>query len=101
MMKMAMIPTRKFISLFIISLFINSCLDKSNYLLHHPNGSIKVSGSFINNKAHGYWQGFYENGNPKSFGLYYNGSLIGRWRWYYEDDTLLKDTIYTSRLLDE
>ena len=99
MIKMAMIPILKFISV-LLFLFLFSCNNEKKHILYHPNGLLKLSGNYQQGKAHGYWQGFYENGILKSSGLYYKGNLSGRWIWYYQDGSVLKDTIYTSNFIN-
>ena len=91
---MEMIPILKYISLLLI-LFLFSCgLNEREYKLFYPNGDIRVSGTYINDKAYGIWEGYYPNGQLKSVGEYYNGELVGYWAWYYEDGSIIKDSTY-------
>ena len=91
---MEMIPILKFIKL-LLFLFLLSCgSSERKYKLYYPNGNIRVSGMYLDDKAHGFWEGYYPNGQLKSAGDYYNGELVGHWVWYYEDGSIVKDSTY-------
>ena len=91
---MEMIPILKFIK-FLLILFLFSCNgNEREYKLYYPNGDIRVSGTYVDDKAHGFWEGYYPNGQLKSAGEYYNGELVGHWMWYYEDGSIIKDSTY-------
>ena len=76
--------------------FLFSCnSNKLEYELFYPNGDIRVSGTYVDDKAHGFWEGYYPNGQLKSIGEYNNGELVGHWVWYYEDGSIVKDSTYT------
>jgi antitoxin component YwqK of YwqJK toxin-antitoxin module len=91
---MEMIPILKFIN-FLLILFLFSCNgNEREHKLYYPNGDIRVSGTYVDDKAHGFWEGYYPNGQLKSAGEYYNGELVGHWMWYYEDGSIIKDSTY-------
>ena len=97
-----MISILKFISTFYFIILFQSCSsDEQEYKLFYPNGNLRVSGTYIDDKAHGFWEGYYPNGQLKSFGEYYKGELVGRWVWYYDDGTKLKDSIYSYPKFNE
>ena len=76
--------------------FLFSCnSNKLEYELFYPNGDIRVSGTYVDDKSHGFWEGYYPNGQLKSIGEYNNGELVGHWVWYYEDGSIVKDSTYT------
>ena len=54
-----------------------------------------MSGTYVDDKAHGFWEGYYPNGQLKSAGEYYNHELVGYWVWYYEDGSIVKDSTYS------
>ena len=91
---MEMIPIRKFIK-FLLFIFLFSCgSNEREHKLYYPNGYIRVSGTYVDDKAHGFWEGYYPNGQLKSAGDYYKGELVGYWVWYYEDGSIVKDSTY-------
>jgi antitoxin component YwqK of YwqJK toxin-antitoxin module len=91
---MEMIPTLKFTK-FLLILFLLSCgSNKQEHKLYYPNGEIRVLGTYLDGKAHGFWEGYYPNGQLKTSGNYHKGKLIGHWIWYYQDGTIVKDSIY-------
>jgi|TARA_B110001454_G_C12664261_1_gene410840 antitoxin component YwqK of YwqJK toxin-antitoxin module len=91
---MEMIPILKFIN-FLLILFLFSCNgNEREHKLYYPNGDIRVSGTYVDDKAHGFWEGYYPNGQLKSAGEYFNDELVGHWMWYYEDGSIIKDSTY-------
>ena len=92
---MEMIPILKYINLLLILLLFSCNSNEREYKLFYPNGDIRVSGTYVDDKAHGFWEGYYPNGQLKSAGEYYNGELAGHWVWYYEDGSIVKDSTYT------
>ena len=91
---MEIIPILKYINLLLI-LFLVSCnSNEREYKLFYTNGDIRVSGTYVDDKAHGFWEGYYPNGQLKSAGEYCNGKLVGHWVWYYEDGSIVKDSTY-------
>ncbi len=91
---MEMIPILKFIK-FLSFLFLFSCgSNEREHKLYYPNGDIRVSGTYVDDKSHGFWEGYYPNGQLKSTGDYYKGELVGHWVWYYEDGSIVKDSTY-------
>jgi antitoxin component YwqK of YwqJK toxin-antitoxin module len=91
---MEMIPILKFIK-FLLILFLFSCNgNEREHKLYYSNDDIRVSGTYVDDEAHGFWEGYYPNGQLKSAGEYYNGELVGHWMWYYEDGSIIKDSTY-------
>lgn len=66
----------------------------------HPNGEIKVQGSYANGKMHGKWDSYYSSGQIKSINYYENGSSIGNWTVFFENGDIdregVADSIYTE-----
>ena len=93
---MVMIHIQKYIKFVLIILSLSCNSNIKEYKLFYDNGDIRVSGNFLNELPHGYWEGYYPNGQLKSSGEYYKGELIGRWIWYYEDGTIIKDSTYIN-----
>ncbi len=60
--------------------------DKWNYL--YPDGKIKSSGEYKNNKRVGDWVFLYPNGIKEQFGKYKNGKVTGVWTWYYSNSKI-------------
>ena len=79
----------------LIFLFQTCNSNERKFELFYPDGKLRVSGTYIDEKAHGFWEGYYSNGQLKSSGEYNKGKLVGRWVWYYEDGTKLKDSIFS------
>jgi len=92
---MEKVLVQRFTKFFLLLILLSCNSDLRIYKLYYNNGDVKLSGAYLKNKAHGYWEGFYPNGQLKSAGEYYKGELVGYWAWYYEDGSLIKDSIYT------
>lgn len=92
-----MIPILKYINLLLFLFFFSCSSNERKYKLFYPNGDIRVSGTYVDNKAHGFWEGYYPNGQLRSVGEYYNGKLVGHWVWYYEDGSIIRDSTYTNQ----
>ena len=84
----------KYISFLFILLLFSCGKIEQEYKLYYPNGDIQVSGTYVNDRPHGFWEGYYTNGQLKSAGEYFNGELVGYWVWYYEDGSIVKDSTY-------
>ena len=98
MILMGMISIQTFIKHLLFLLLFSCHTNEREYKVYYPNGDIRVSGTYINDKAHGFWEGYYPNGQLKSAGEYFKGELIGHWRWYYEDGSILKDSTYEYQI---
>lgn len=56
----------------------------------YPDGSVKSSGEFKNNRQQGEWKFFFKNGFNEQTGTFTNGMLDGKWTWYYSNNSKLK-----------
>jgi antitoxin component YwqK of YwqJK toxin-antitoxin module len=60
---------------------------------YYTDGSLKYTGSYVNNLRQGLWKYFYPNGILEQKGSYSNGKLNGKWLWFYKNkDTLRLET---------
>lgn len=66
------------------------------FVRYYSDGSIDVSGEFINEKPHGYWESYYYNGNLCYKGSFINDNKIGFWIWGYSDGLMMQTKFYAK-----
>jgi uncharacterized protein len=67
---------------------------------YFPDGSVKSTGEYKNNRQDGEWKFFFGNGANEQLGNFANGFLNGKWTWYYRNNSVLKIENYAKNKLE-
>ncbi len=66
------------------------------FISKYDDGSVKLSGTIVNEQRSGTWTSYHRNGNKASENEYSNGLLNGKTVSYYEDGTIRYIGYYTN-----
>ncbi|HEX2934880.1 MAG TPA: hypothetical protein VHO72_05965 [Bacteroidales bacterium] len=66
----------------------------------YPDGSVKSTGEFKNNRQNGEWKFFFKEGSNEQTGNFSNGLLTGKWIWFYNNNKTLKIEHFTKSKSD-
>ena len=93
----------KFLNIFILLIFLNSCeiYSQEKYVEKYPNGNLKVEGFLVGKTLDSVYKEYYENGNIKTEGFYKNGKRHGMFIEYDKYGKVLKKIKYTNGQIEK
>ena len=65
--------------------YSNTGLKTGKFTLYYPDGKLRCSGTFLDDKYEGDWVFYYPNGKLESKGNFKNGKYNSKWEFYFEN----------------
>jgi len=78
----------------------NKGYKQGEWEFYYDNGSLKSTGSYLDNQKHAKWVYYYPSGQIEQTGNYKQGKEDGDWEWFYPNNDVLRTEHFYNGLED-